>query len=62
MKTNKSLTKRLKITKNGKILARKGGKNHFNAKESRAKQLGNKRWNELDLNNKLKSRYLANQF
>lgn len=62
MKTNKSLTKRLKITKNGKILARKGGQNHFNAKESRAKQLGNKRWKSLELNNKLKSRYLANQF
>lgn len=62
MKTNKSLTKRLKITKNGKVLARKGGQNHFNAKESRTKQLGDKRLRSLKLNNKEKSRYLANQF
>jgi ribosomal protein L35 len=39
MKTNKSFTKRLKITKNGKIIARKPGHNHFNAKESRVSQL-----------------------
>ena len=62
MKTNKSFTKRLKVTSTGKILARQGGQNHFNAKESRAKQLNNKRWQPLDLNNKQKSRYLANQF
>ena len=35
IKTNKSLTKRLKITKNGKILSRAPGFNHFNAKQSR---------------------------
>lgn len=34
MKTNKSHTKRLKVTKNGKIKARPKGQNHFNAKES----------------------------
>lgn len=34
MKTNKSYTKRLKVTKNGKIKARPKGQNHFNAKES----------------------------
>lgn len=39
MKTNKSYTKRLKITKNGKILARKPGFNHFNAKQTRTSQL-----------------------
>ena len=37
-KTNKSYAKRLRVTKNGKILARKPGQNHFNAKESSAKQ------------------------
>lgn len=39
MKTNKSYTKRLKVTKNGKILARKPGFNHFNAKQTRTSQL-----------------------
>jgi ribosomal protein L35 len=34
MKTNKSYTKRLRVTKNGKIVARRAGQNHFNAKES----------------------------
>ena len=42
MKTNKSLTKRLKLTKNGKTKARKPGFNHFNAKQSRSKQLSGK--------------------
>ncbi|HEY4715126.1 MAG TPA: hypothetical protein VIH31_01315 [Candidatus Paceibacterota bacterium] len=43
MKTNKSFTKRLKITKNGKILGRTPGFNHFNAKQSRTKQLSGKK-------------------
>lgn len=43
-KTNKSFAKRLKITKSGKILARKPNQNHFRAKKSRKKELGAKRW------------------
>jgi ribosomal protein L35 len=64
MKTNKSLTKRLKITRNGKILARRGGKNHFNAKESRSKQLANKKNRDItqNFNTKALARFLANQF
>jgi len=41
-KTNKSFIKRLKITKNGKVIARKSGFNHLNAKMRRAKQLAGK--------------------
>lgn len=33
MKTNKSYTKRVKVTRTGKVVARKAGQNHFNAKE-----------------------------
>ncbi len=33
MKTNKSYTKRIRATKHGKLVARKPGQNHFNAKE-----------------------------
>jgi ribosomal protein L35 len=33
MKTNKSFSKRLRVTKKGKIVGRKAGQNHFNAKE-----------------------------
>ncbi len=43
MKTNKSYTKRLKITRTGKILARKPGFNHFNAKQTRTSQLQGKK-------------------
>jgi ribosomal protein L35 len=34
MKSNKSFLKRLRVSKNGKIIARVPGHNHFNAKES----------------------------
>lgn len=60
IKTNKSYTKRLKVTKNGKILARKSGQNHFNAKESAKKQMTKKRMTEFHMTNKEKSRFLAN--
>ncbi|MES2007230.1 MAG: 50S ribosomal protein L35 [Patescibacteria group bacterium] len=43
MKTNKAFTKRLKVSRNGKITARKAGQNHFNAKESRSKQMNQRR-------------------
>lgn len=43
MKTNKSYSKRLKLTKKGKLVARKPGQNHFNAKASRKSQLNQKR-------------------
>ena len=37
-KTNKSILKRIKITKAGKLIRRKSRVNHFNAKESRRVQ------------------------
>jgi len=58
MKTNKSFTKRLKVTKTGKILARKSGHNHFNAKESRSKQLSRKRMQPFTMTNKAIRRFL----
>jgi len=57
MKTNKALAKRLKITKNGKILARKPGQNHFNAKEKRSGQLAGKKTTAFRLKAKDISRY-----
>lgn len=35
----KAVTKRIKITKTGKLLRRRAGQNHFNAKASRKLQL-----------------------
>ncbi len=60
MKTNKSYSKRLKVTKNGKILARKIGKCHFNAKKSGSKQMEGKRIVKISMSNKNKSRFLSN--
>ena len=34
LKTNKSIKKRIKITKNKKLKIRTGGQDHFNARES----------------------------
>ncbi|MDO8493236.1 MAG: 50S ribosomal protein L35 [bacterium] len=53
MKTNKSFLKRLKVTKNGKVLSRKAGKDHFNAKASRGKQLAGKRMLNVVISHKL---------
>lgn len=59
IKTNKSYTKRLKITKNGKILARAKGQNHFNSKEKRSTQLAKKRTSDYPMNNKDISRFIT---
>lgn len=37
-KSNKSILKRIRVTKSGKLLRRIAGQNHFNAKESRRSQ------------------------
>jgi len=34
IKTKKSISKRFKITKRGKVIARTAGQDHFNARES----------------------------
>jgi ribosomal protein L35 len=60
IKTNKSLTKRLKITKNGKILSRAPGFNHFNAKQSRTKQLAGRKMKDQAFTNKIIRTYLPN--
>ncbi|OHA24541.1 MAG: hypothetical protein A3B11_00070 [Candidatus Taylorbacteria bacterium RIFCSPLOWO2_01_FULL_44_26] len=60
IKTNKSYAKRLKVTRNGKILSRKSGQNHFNAKERTATSLSKRRMTRIYMNNKAKSRFLVN--
>lgn len=57
-KTNKSFTKRLKVTKNGKIKARKPGFNHFNAKQSRTTQLGGRTYKEITIVAKVRGRMM----
>ena len=58
MKTNKSYSKRLKLTKNGKVIARKAGFNHLNAKQSRGSQLAGRKGQNFVIKNKPKSHLL----
>jgi ribosomal protein L35 len=58
MKTNKSYAKRLKVTKNGKILARKPGQNHFNARSTGNRTLIGRRMQEFKMTGKEKARFL----
>lgn len=60
MKTNKSYTKRLKVTKNGKILARAKGQSHFNAKASGRQNQAKKTSGNFPMSNKEITRFLPN--
>jgi len=62
MKTNKSYKKRLKVTKTGKVIQRKPGGNHFNAKESRSTQLDRKTNKEFPHVKETKRRFLPKAF
>jgi ribosomal protein L35 len=59
MKTNKSYTKRIRVTKNGKMIVRKPGQNHFNAKQSGTKRAGKRRMVSLALTKRVRRRFLA---
>lgn len=43
-KTKKALTKRFKVTKNGKILRRASGQNHYRAKKSGKARRESRKW------------------
>ena len=60
IKTNKSYAKRFKVTRTGKILSRKAGQNHFNAKERSRTSMNKKRMVGVVMKNKAKSRFLVN--
>lgn len=61
MKTNKSYSKRIKVTKNGKLVVRKAGQNHFNAKNRTGTTLKKRRALSIEMTNKNRGRYLNNQ-
>jgi ribosomal protein L35 len=58
MKTNKSYSKRIRVTRNGKLVARARGQNHFNAKQSGTKRSGKRRSIALALTARVKRRFL----
>ncbi len=60
MKTNKSYSKRIKISKNGKLLTRKSGQNHFNSRENGNQKSGKHGNSEFHMSNKERSQFLVN--
>jgi len=58
MKTNKSYTKRLKVTKTGKVIARKKGQNHYNAKESATEKNTKRRTDDISFTKRTARRFL----
>jgi ribosomal protein L35 len=60
MKTNKSYLKRIKVTKNGKLVTRKIGQNHFNAKNRTNTTLAKRQAIPFNMTNKNRGRYLNN--
>jgi len=58
MKTNKSYTKRIRVTRTGKLMARKAGQNHFNAKQSGSTRSGKRRAVTITLTAKVQRRFL----
>lgn len=60
IKSNKSYLKRMKVTKNGKLISRRPGQNHFNAKERTSASMSKRRTARVIMSNKDKSRFLAN--
>ena len=58
MKTNKSLTKRIKLTKNGKMKTLAKGRCHYNAKERQNSKSAKNKLGDFIMSAKDKSRFL----
>ena len=58
LKTNKSFTKRLKLTKNGKVKRRASGHGHFNAKERTSEKMAKKKILDFKLTAKVRATFL----
>ena len=58
MKTNKSYTKRIRVTRKGKLVARQPGQDHFNAKERGRTKGAKRRSVTLALGKKIRGRFL----
>jgi ribosomal protein L35 len=58
MKSNKSYLKRIRVTKKGKLMARKTGQGAFNSKERSSAKSGKKSMQSLKFNSALRRRFL----
>lgn len=60
MKTNKSYTKRVRVTKNGKLMARRPGQNHYNGLESGGEKRNKAGEKSLSVNTRVRRRFFSN--
>lgn len=58
MKTNKSYSKRIRVTRRGKLMARRPGQNHFNAKQSGSERSQKRRSVPIKLTARVRRRFL----
>lgn len=58
-KTNKSYTKRIRVTRNGKLIVRAKGQNHFNAKASGNKRRAKRASVTLALSKRVRNNFLS---
>jgi ribosomal protein L35 len=58
MKTNKSYTKRIRVTRTGKLMVRVKGQNHFNAKQGGSARSAKRRSVTISLTAKVRRRFL----
>lgn len=59
MKTNKAFSKRVRVTKKGKLVVRKKGQDHYNAQESGSVRMNKKRAQSLTVSNRVRRSYLS---
>lgn len=59
MKTNKSYTKRIRVTKKGKLVVRKKGQDHYNAQENGKTRMSKKRDQSLVVSNRIRRSFLS---
>lgn len=58
-KTNKSYTKRIRVTRNGKLIARAKGQNHFNGKQGGTKRRAKRASVQLALAKRVRNHFLS---
>ena len=59
MKTNKSFSKRIRVTRTGKLVVRKAGQDHFNAKERGRTKGEKKRSQQMPMTTRQKRNFLS---
>jgi ribosomal protein L35 len=59
MKTNKSFSKRIRVTRKGKLVVRKPGQDHFNAKERGRTKGVKKRAAQMPMTTRQKRNFLS---